>query len=77
MGPYIGYPNFAPVVPSDAADLPSPCQGIMVTVAGNVVCRNLAGQDITIPVPVGVILPISTRRILATGTTATGIIAFW
>lgn len=77
MSANLGFPYFAVVTPNDGADLSSPCQAISVAVAGNVVCRDGRNVDVTIPVPANVIWPVNTRRILATGTTATGIVAYW
>lgn len=54
------------------------CRGIMVGVSGTLSFINGSGgvSQITNLV-VGQIYPISTKRILAAGTSATGIIALW
>lgn len=72
------------VTPSDVADFTDAggavvlCRGISLTVGGNVawkdennVTRTAAG------LAAGVIHPISTKRIMNTGTTATGITVYW
>lgn len=64
------------IVPADGTNLSSPTRGIYVGVTGNLTVRMFRGQNtITfLNVPVG-ILPIQVDRVLATGTTATQLIA--
>lgn len=66
------------VTPADGSDLPDgPCRGFQVTVAGNVAVI-LVGDTASITIPscsAGVVYPWACKRILSTGTTATGIIA--
>lgn len=72
-----GFARTFPITPSDSADLTTPCDGLLVTVAGNLVFRNTAGVSITITgAAAGQHIPIKTRRVMATGTTAT-VIAMW
>lgn len=67
---------FAAITPNDSADLPTPARSIYVGGTGNVVVKNAAGASVTFTaVPAGTILPIATARVMATGTTATLLIA--
>lgn len=64
-----------PVVPSDATIL-IPTRALYVGTTGNITAK-MAGNDATVlfsNVPVG-ILPIQVTQVLATGTTATNIVA--
>lgn len=64
------------ITPSDSADLASDAAGIYVGVTGNIVLKTAGETTLTfVAVPAGTILPIDTRRVLATGTTATSLIA--
>lgn len=71
------------VTPADGTDLPVDAKGIAdglyVTGAGNVACYLLGnpGVSVTIPMLAGQVLPIAVTRVLATGTTATGIFALY
>lgn len=73
------YPNdFAAVVPSDTVDFAKTATGFVVGVAGDVVAVTFAGVAVTFKaVPVGFIYPCGVKRINATGTTATNIVAFF
>lgn len=71
------------VTPADATDLPFAPQtmgtrALFVTVGGNV-SVNLAGGGTAVltGLVAGQVLPISVTRVLATGTTATGILALY
>jgi len=70
------YNVWTPVTPSDSADLPRLTDGIWVGTGGNVAAVM---QNNTVPttlaVPSGAWLPIVARRINATNTTASGIVA--
>lgn len=68
--------NAAPVTPADGADLGFTTRWVSVSVAGNLVVDMVDNGTQTLPVPVG-IFPIRCNRIRATGTTATGITAYW
>jgi hypothetical protein len=64
------------ITPNDSADLTRDAGGIYVGVTGNVVLDTSKGTTLTfVAVPAGTILPIDTRRVRATGTTATSLIA--
>lgn len=65
------------VTPDDVTDLPVVPKAIYVGGAGTIVLRGIESeQDVTfVDVPAGVQLQVRPRRILATGTTATGIVA--
>ena len=81
--------NLRNVTPDDDTDIledgrVAPCRGFTVNGAGNV--RIIAvdddtgsspGQEVTIAVLAGYVYPISVRRFLATGTSATGIVAHY
>lgn len=73
------FPNdFAAVVPSDTVDFAKAATGFVVGVAGDVVAVTLAGVAVTFKaVPVGFIYPCAIKRINATGTAATNIVAFF
>ncbi len=65
------------VTPNDAADLPSIPKALYVGNGGNIVLR---GKDSDAPVtfiavPAGTQLQVRARRIMATGTTASNIVA--
>ena len=61
------------VTPSDTVDLPKTANAIYVTVTGNVALVTPSGWATTFAIPAGQWFPQKARRILATGTTATGI----
>lgn len=64
------------VVPSDTNDLSTPGVGLYIGGTGNVRATLEDGETVTfVGVPVGTILPFIFRRILATGTTATNLVA--
>lgn len=69
----------AAVTPSDSADLPMK-NGVWpvlyITAAGDVAHITAAGTTHTLALPAGLWL-VRTRRVLSTGTTATGIIAIY
>jgi hypothetical protein len=69
------------ITPNDNVDLlneygvAEPCRAILVGVAGNIAYIPMqGGASVTVAAPVG-ILAVSARRVLATGTTATGLFA--
>ena len=67
----------AAVTPSDSADMTYVSRGIYVGVTGDVAV-NMAGSGAGVTfkaVPAGTLLPIAVARVLATGTTATNIVA--
>lgn len=88
MTDYVNYPNAAyvsalVVTPNDGTDLvpptgnPRPTRGVSCSGAGSAVVIMADGIQATITLPTGSIWPIAVKRVLATGTTATGITAFW
>ncbi len=66
----------AAVTPNDSADLPVAANRLYIGVAGDVTCIPVgqAGSVLFKAAPVG-ILNVSVSRVLATGTTATNILA--
>lgn len=67
---------YAAVTPSDSTDLTTIARAIYVGGAGNVVAVMHDNTTCTFSnVPAGAILPIAVRRINATSTTATNIVA--
>lgn len=74
-GPAIG---LAAVSPSDAADLPNGvCRSLYVAGAGVVILDDMAGNTVEIVSGDTQYHPIHVRRVRATGTTATGIVALY
>lgn len=65
-----------PIVPNDAVDLPAVTRGIYVGSAGNLQVQMASGQTVTFEnVAAGVIYPIRVARVMATGTTASWLVA--
>lgn len=67
----------AAIVPDDGADLPSVTRAINVAGTGDVRVTTLDGDVVTLHVAGGSAFPIRVRRVHATGTTATGLVALW
>jgi hypothetical protein len=68
--------DMLPVTPADGADnvgTGNVAIGLYITGAGNVSFHNIDGTTRTIAVPDNFYLICSVKRVLATGTTATGI----
>ena len=65
------------VTPHDSNELPLPTRGLYVGGAGNVaVLLSLDTVPVTlVAVPAGSVLPLRVKLVLATGTTATSIVA--
>ena len=62
------------IVPDDGADLPQVTRGLLLTGAGDVMAVLKNGDTLVLPnLSAGVIYPIRIARVLATGTTATGL----
>lgn len=62
------------VTPNDSVDLAQMTRGVMVATAGDMAAVLKNGDVITLPgLAPGVIYPLRIARVLATGTTATGI----
>ncbi|MEM0928077.1 MAG: hypothetical protein AAGI89_02185 [Pseudomonadota bacterium] len=65
------------VTPDDANDLSFPIRGLMVAGAGDVRVVTIKGDTVTLPaLQPGMQYAILATRVLATGTTATGIVGF-
>ncbi len=74
-GPAIG--NIA-VTPSDSDDLVQTSRALYVGTGGTVVVRAHDGTEASyVGVPTGLILPVRAVRVLATGTTASDIVAMY
>lgn len=66
------------VTPNDSTDLTTYARALYIGGAGNVVllpAKNADGATVTLAVVAGAYILINTRRVLSTGTTATGIVA--
>lgn len=64
------------IVPDDANDMISWCRSVYVGGTGNIAGITVGGSTVLFQnVPAGMVLPVQFRRILATGTTATLLIA--
>lgn len=68
------------VTPSDSAELVKRTRAIIVGVAGDVACEMYDPASnklatVVVAVAAGVPVPIETKKIRSTGTTATGIVA--
>jgi hypothetical protein len=73
-----GYKNAAAVTPNDNTDLTNQARALYIGGTGNLVITPPIGGNVTfVAVPVGTLLPIQANRVLATGTTATNIVALW
>jgi hypothetical protein len=69
----------AAVTPNDGADLPGgPCQGVYVGGAGTLTVVTKAGTSVLFAaVPAGTTIRLRVRRVMATGTAATSIVALY
>lgn len=69
--------SFRAVTPSDTRNIPNgPARALYVGGAGNVCALNEEGVAVVfVGVPAGTILPITTKRVKSTSTTATNIVA--
>lgn len=62
------------IMPHDTNELPTTTRALMVTVAGDVAVETKDGSTLTLPALVpGTVYPVRLVRVLATGTTATGL----
>ncbi|AMY70559.1 spike base protein, RCAP_Rcc01079 family [Frigidibacter mobilis] len=68
--------DLIPVTPSDSIDLQVVAVALYVEGKGTVRFVSQAGQTRTVALLDGAILPVGVRRVLATGTSATGIHGF-
>lgn len=70
--------RFAAVTPSDSADLGELPKALYVGVGGALVLRGADGVVVTFTQVVGgTVLPVRARRVQATGTTASAIVALY
>ena len=63
-------------LPQDENLQPKP-RGLFIGGAGNLTIRDARGEDITIAVQAGAILPIRPSRVVSATTTATGIVGLF
>ena len=76
---YQVYQDGAAVTPSDTVDLTNVSLAIYVGATGNLtVIMAGAGESVAFTaIPAGTLFRIRVTRVMATGTTATGIVALW
>jgi hypothetical protein len=67
------------VTPSDAAadNLKPACRGLFVTSAGDVACVGLDDAVVVFALDARTVYPLGVKRVNATGTTASGIVALY
>lgn len=70
-------PNWAAITPSDTAKLEPIPRGVFVGSSGDVVAVGQDGVSATFAANAGDVLPIQPTKIMATSTTATGLIALY
>ena len=64
------------IVPADGVDLPSLARAIYIGSAGDMTITTAAGSSVTfVGLAAGTVLPVHTRQVPATGTTAANLIA--
>lgn len=68
--------DLAPVIPDDGNDLPEIALALYIETAGTVSFVSISGATRSVKVANYAILPVGVRRVLATGTTASGLHAF-
>lgn len=66
----------ATVTPNDGADLPTASRALYVGTAGNLSVVTVGGSTVTLVGASGW-MPVRAARVLATGTTASDIVAVW
>ncbi len=73
------FPNAVAVTPSDTVPLTTPTRGLYVGTTGNLtVIMNLGTTPVTFSnIPVGLYDKLSVSQVMATGTTASNIVALW
>lgn len=69
--------NAAEVVPNDDTDIAPLPEALFVGGGGTLVVEMLGGQVVPFEVMDCATMPILVRKVLATGTTATNIVALW
>lgn len=66
------------IVPDDGGDLACVTRAVYVGGGGDLRVRMQGGAEVTLAaVPAGAMLPLRVARVLATGTTATGLVGLW
>jgi hypothetical protein len=68
--------DFFPVTPNDGVDILVEPRWISVAVAGNLAVTKRDGTSVTLALPAGIFPAGGVQRVLATGTTATGLVAW-
>ena len=69
--------NGADITPHDTNDLASTSSMLVATVAGACKINLEGGTTVTVQLAAGIPLAVRATRVFATGTAATGIVAFW
>lgn len=69
--------NAFAIIPNDTTELPTVTRALNVATSGAVRVTTLSGDTVTLFVAAGGVMPIRVSRILATGTTATGIVGLY
>lgn len=68
----------AAVTPNDSADLGTVSRSLYVGVTGDVKVTTRDGDtEVFVAVPAGSWMPVAAKKVFATGTTASAIIALW
>lgn len=77
--PYeVNFTGAVAVTPNDGADLAKMTEGLYIGAAGNVAVTMQDGTSVTFTgLAAGVAHRLSVKRVLATGTTATGIVGLY
>lgn len=65
------------VMPNDSEDLASVSRALNVATSGSVRVTTLGDSTETLHIIAGIAFPVRVRRVWATGTTATGIVALY
>ena len=66
------------IQPDDAGDLPQVTRALYVGGSGDVAVTMRGGETVSFAaVSAGTLLPVRVSRVLASGTTATGILGLW
>jgi hypothetical protein len=70
--------NALAVTPDDGTNLGYYSRALYVGGAGNLKIDTVGGSTVTfVSVPAGTVLPVRAKKVHATGTTATNIVALW
>ena len=68
------------VTPNDTTDLTTVSRYVAISAVGTLKVTTMGGDTVTIPsgaLAAGQMFPLRVSRVWASGTTATGIVAFW